>query len=135
MSRNIWRGKILSWGTALGLTVVKRYPIIYLWICMWYFLNVFETKKQNKEKSLIAKRIKKYLKNIWCFSTFFSFLLCKTCSYPFVRFFRTLVWDDFMIICWWKLSKKTSYWSKTGLFFSLKKVNIFIRKCQDIIAK
>ena len=28
-----------------------------------------------------------------------------------------------MIICWWRLSKQTSYWSKTVFFFSVKKVN------------
>ena len=50
--------------------------------------------------------------------------------------FGTIFWDDIMIICWWKLSKQTSYWSKTGFFFSVKKVNnIFIPNCCDIIPK
>ena len=53
------------------------------------------------------------------------FLLLKTCSCPFVRYFRTLFWDDITIICWWKLSKQTSYWSKTGFFFSVKIHNKF----------
>ena len=35
--------------------------------------------------------------------------ILKTCSCPFVRYFRTLFWDDITIICWWKLSKQTSY--------------------------
>ena len=41
----------------------------------------------------------------------------KTCSCPFVWYFCTLFWDDITIICWWKLSKQTFYWSKT-VFFS-----------------
>ena len=50
----------------------------------------------------------------------------KNCSCPFVRYFRMLFWDDITIICWWILSKQTSYWSKI-VFFSVKKVNnIFI---------
>ena len=32
----------------------------------------------------------------------------KTCSCPSVRYFRTIFWDDIMIIRWWKLSKQTS---------------------------
>ena len=36
---------------------------------------------------------------------------------PFVGYFRTLFWDDITKICWWKLSKQTSYWSKTDFFF------------------
>ena len=35
---------ILSWGTSLGLTVVKRYLITYLWICGMYSLNIFWPK-------------------------------------------------------------------------------------------
>ena len=30
----------------------------------------------------------------------------KTCLWPFVRYFRTLFWDDNTIIYWWKLSKQ-----------------------------
>ncbi len=49
------------------------------------------------------------------------------CSCPFLQYFRTLFWDHITTICWWKLSKETSYWSKTGFFFSVKKGNnIFI---------
>ena len=44
----------------------------------------------------------------------------KTCSCLFVRYFHTLFWDDITIICWWKLSKQTSYWPKTGFFSHLK---------------
>ena len=56
---------------------------------------------------------------------FFCLLRTKTCSCPFVRYFRTLFWDDIMIICWWELSKQISYWSKTGFFSQLKKSTIF----------
>ena len=49
-----------------------------------------------------------------------SIVIHKLVPCPFVRYFRTLFWDD-MIICWWKLSKQTSYWSKTGFFSQLKK--------------
>ena len=39
-----------------------------------------------------------------------------------------LFWDDITIICWWKLSKQTCYWSKI-VFFSVDKVNnIFVQK-------
>ena len=63
-------------------------------------------------------------------------LTLKTCSCHFVQYFRTLFWDDITIICWWKLSKQTSYSSKTGFFFSVKKVNnIFIPNYHDIIPK
>ena len=43
----------------------------------------------------------------------------KTCPCSFAQYFHTLFWDDIVIICWWKLSKQTSYWSKT--FFSEQK--------------
>ena len=52
-------------------------------------------------------------------------LSIETCSCPFARYFRKLFWDDIEIICWWKLSKQTSYWSKTGFFSQLKKQTIF----------
>ena len=28
-----------------------------------------------------------------------------------IQYFRTLFWDDIMIICWWKLSKQTGFFS------------------------
>ena len=49
----------------------------------------------------------------------------KTCSCLFVRYFCTLFWDDITIISWWKLSKQSSYWSKTSFFSQLKKWTIF----------
>ena len=49
----------------------------------------------------------------------------------FVRYFGMISQK----IYWWKLSKQTSYWSRTG-FFSVKKVNnIFTRNYHDIIPK
>ena len=37
----------------------------------------------------------------------------------------TLFWDDITIICWGKLSKQTTYWSKTGFFSQLKSKQYF----------
>ena len=51
----------------------------------------------------------------------------ETCSCSFVQYFCTLFWDDTTIICWWRLSKQTSYWSKTGFFL--------IQNYRDIIPK
>ena len=59
----------------------------------------------------------------------------KTCSCPFVRSFCTLFWDDITIICWWKLSKQTSYWSRTSFFSVENENNIFIPNYHDIIPK
>ena len=58
----------------------------------------------------------------------FSVVSCrpKTCSCPFLRHFCTLFLDDIRIICWWNLSKQTSYWFKTDGFFPVKKVNNFL---------
>ena len=47
------------------------------------------------------------------------------CSCPFVRYFRMLFWDDITKIYWWKSSKQTSYWSKTGFFSQLKSKQCF----------
>ena len=44
---------------------------------------------------------------------------------PSVWYFCKIFWDNIMIICWWKLSKQTSYWSKTGFFSQLKNQTIF----------
>ena len=49
----------------------------------------------------------------------------KTCSWPFVRYFRTLFWDDIKIICCWKLSKQISQLSKKVFFSQLKNLTRF----------
>ena len=85
--------------------------------------------------SIFNKVYFKYVPEPHFVSKNFSNPILKTCSCPFVWYFCTLFWDDITIICWWKLSKQTSYWSKTG-FFSIKKVNnIFIPNYRDIIPK
>ena len=60
------------------------------------------------------------LVSLWFLSSclvFCSHYQLQTCSCPFEWYFRTLFWDNITIICWWKLSKQTSYWSKNSFFF------------------
>ena len=77
---------------------------------------------------------------LWSFiknSPFFGQLtMWKVTSNMFMSFcMRYIFWDDITIICWWKLSKQTSYWSKIGFLLSWKSKQYCYSKYRDIIPK
>ena len=92
--------------------------------------------ENNKVVILIFGSLEYWLKSQYAERRSITTVLCqcrkipnnhssKTCSCPFERYFCTLLWDDIAIICWWKLRKQTSYWSKTFFFSVKKKLTIF----------
>ena len=101
----------------------NKYPICIL-SGFWDFLVRRELKMLIRTLQQIVKfeNCDRHLEYItyWSFISAFpqKSWIHQTCSCPFVRYFCTLVWDDITIICWWKLSKQTSYWSKRGFFLS-----------------
>ena len=95
---------------------------------------------KNDDNSLVTSKVNK----VEHLPPFFGVI----CSFDFISWMssreealilsekKRLVHVLWYYILGWKLSKQTSYWSKTGFFFSVKKVNnIFIPNYRDIIPK
>ena len=98
---------------------IQNYFDIWSKINLLYIilLYTFVKKCQNLTLKVNSQCQKSSDFSFKCFTAGKHFLITlifsklETCSCSFVRYFRMLFWDDITIICWWKLSKQTSYWS------------------------
>ena len=106
----------LRWLTDLGDAMQNLKKVDFIWInrdqkSFEWFLNLLTKIEADQEVD----------QDYSCNNHTGQFLsqhlfVVETCSCPFVWYFCTLFWDDITIICWWKLSKRTSYWYKTDFF-------------------